>query len=94
MLKLKAQLEDELEVITQRMARLDSHRALVQIPPGASVRTVWESADLELKRSLIGLLVEKIIVLPGRFGSKRWKDDTTGQEYNFDPAGVEIVWRA
>jgi site-specific DNA recombinase len=93
MLKLKARLEEDLEAITKRMEKLDARHSLLQFPFGDNIRAVWESADLELKRSLLGLVIEKVVVLPGRSGSKRWRDEQTGREYYFDPDRIRIVWR-
>jgi hypothetical protein len=59
------------------------------------VRDIWKAADLAVKQSLIGLLLEKVVVLPGRPGSRKWRDDATGREWpRFDFRKIELHWRA
>lgn len=95
MLKLKAELEARIEQITRKMERMDSTRVLASVPFGQTVRDIWNSADLAVKQSLVGLLLEKVVVLPGRPGSRKWRDDVTGQEWqHFDFRKVELHWRA
>jgi site-specific DNA recombinase len=95
MLKLKAELEARIEQITRRMERLDSTRILASVPFGETVRDIWSTADLGIKRTLIGLLLDKIVVLPGRPGSRRWRDDVNGREWpHFDFRKIELHWKA
>jgi DNA invertase Pin-like site-specific DNA recombinase len=100
MAKLKAELERELEAITARMGQIESTRALVSVPIGQTMREAWANADLDLRRSFISLLVEKVIVHPGKSGSTTWppKDDPellerVGEVFRFDPSKIEVVWR-
>jgi len=100
MAKLKAELERELEAITSRMGQIESTRALVSVPIGQTLREAWANADLDLRRSFISLLVEKVIVHPGKSGSTTWppKDDPellerVGEVFRFDPSKIEVVWR-
>jgi site-specific DNA recombinase len=93
MLKLKAELEARLEQVTRKMERLDSTRILTSLPFGQTVRAIWDSADLTLKQSLVGLLIEKIVVLPGRSGATKWRDKETDREWSFDYRKVELHWK-
>jgi site-specific DNA recombinase len=93
MAKLKAELEARIEQITRKMERLDSSNILASVPFGRTVRELWGSADLTLKQSLIGLLIEKIVVLPGRPGSKKWRDEVTGREWSFDHTKIQLHWK-
>jgi hypothetical protein len=76
------------------MERLDSTRILASVPFGQTVRQIWDNADLGLKQSLIGLLVVKIVIKPGRPGGKRWTDENTGRSWQFDPSNLEIKWKS
>jgi site-specific DNA recombinase len=93
MLKLKAELEGRLEQVTRKMERLDSTRILASVPFGTTVRQIWDTADLAMRQSLISLLIEKIVILPGRTGSRRWRDSETGREWQFDFRNVELHWK-
>jgi len=66
---------------------MQSGRVLSRIPLGASMREVWETADLDFKRDLIRLVVEKVVVLPGRT-YQHWRG-----KYRFDPSLVQIHWK-
>lgn len=93
MLKLKAELEARIEQITRKMERLDSTRILASVPFGKAVRGIWDSADLTLKQSLVGLLIEKIVVLPGRSGGTKWRDKETDREWQFDYRKIQLHWK-
>jgi site-specific DNA recombinase len=88
----KSVVEDAMEETRKRLAETQTGRALAAMPAGQTVREAWDSADLDWRRSLIDLVVRKVIVYPGRFGATRWKDPT-GREWNFDPRKIEIVWK-
>jgi site-specific DNA recombinase len=93
MLKVKAELEARLEQVTRKMERLDSTRILASVPFGQTVRGIWDNADLSLRQSLIGLVLEKIVILPGRTGSRKWRDKETDREWQFDYRNVELHWK-
>ncbi len=87
MLSMKAMIEENMEARRRQMAMMQSGRVLSRIPLGASMREVWETADLDFKRDLIRLVVEKVVVLPGRT-YQRWRG-----KYRFDPSLVQIHWQ-
>ncbi len=87
MLSMKAMIEDNMEARRRQMAMMQSGRVLSRIPLGASMREVWETADLDFKRDLIRLVVEKVVVLPGRT-YQHWRG-----KYRFDPSLVQIHWK-
>jgi site-specific DNA recombinase len=93
MLKVKAELEARLEQVTRKMERLDSTRILASAPFGQTAREIWNAADLGMRQSLIMLLVEKIVILPGRTGSRKWRDKETGREWQFDYRNVQVHWK-
>ncbi len=89
----KTVVEDALERTKARLARVESGRTLASIPIDKTVREAWDEADIIWRRSLISLLVEKVVVYPSRPGSRRW-EAPNGKTYAFDPAKVVIAWRA
>jgi site-specific DNA recombinase len=93
-------VEQAMEETSRKLDRLASSRALAAVPLGRSLREVWESADLDWRRQLIAMLVDKIILHPGLPGGSRWppEDDEellerVGHQWRFDPGKVEIRWR-
>jgi len=93
MLRYKADLEESIERVNAKMSRLSTGRVLAAIPAGKSIHEAWDKADLDQKRMLISLIVEKVVLLPGRPGSKRWYHKRTGQRFIFDADKVRIHWR-
>jgi site-specific DNA recombinase len=88
----KAVVEEALEATRLRLAKLESGRALASIPPEKTIREAWETADLTWKRSLISLLVERVIVLPSWPGGRRWTAPD-GSQWAFEPEKILIRWR-
>jgi site-specific DNA recombinase len=96
----KAIVEDAMEDLRRRMDKLSSGRALAALPVGRSIREAWAAADLEWRRSLVSLVIERVVIHPGRPGAHRWPDDDdsellerVGLQWQFDPVKVEIIWR-
>ncbi|SRR6266545_3296752 len=89
----KSVVEDALEETKSKLERLKTGRLFAAIPVGQTIREAWETADLEWRRSLIGLVVKKVILYPGNPGRRVWRNEPTGEEWCFDPSFVEIVWK-
>jgi site-specific DNA recombinase len=99
----KSIVEDAMEDLRRRMDKLTSGRVLAAIPVGQSIREWWAGADLDLRRQLVSLVVERVVIHPGRPGAHRWPDDKReeerdlakriGRQWQFDPSKVEITWK-
>ena len=97
----KTIVEDAMEDLRRRIDKLASGRALAAVPVGQSIREAWAAheKDLDWRRSLVMLVVERVVIHPGRPGAHRWPDDSsdllerTGRQWQFDPTKVEIRWR-
>jgi DNA invertase Pin-like site-specific DNA recombinase len=94
----KAIVEAAMDATQRRLEKLQSGRALASVPAGQSIRQAWAANGPDWRRSLVGLLVEKVILHPSQGGSHRWPEDEElaerlGQTWTFDPAKVEIRWR-
>ena len=89
----KTIVEEAIEVTKAKIDRLQNRRVLTAVPAGKSIREAWASGDLEWRRSLISLVVEKVMIHPGRAGKHRWKDKATGKVWQFNADLVEIVWK-
>jgi site-specific DNA recombinase len=98
----KAIVENALEETRRKLARLESGRVIDGMPLGATIRETWNANGLDWRRRFLSLLVEKVIIHPGKPGvrpwppkdSDLWKQNPHGRQWNFDPAKVEIFWRA
>lgn len=88
----KVAAEEALEATKRRLARMEHNHVLASIPAGKSLREAWDGADTNWRRALVGLVVEKVIVLPGRPGEHRWKAKD-GRSWFFQPDHVRIVWK-
>ena len=78
--------ERNVETAKETLARLDS-RKTGPIPAPDQIREAWDTAGLDWRHSIISLLVEKIVCLPGHPGSHEWRG------WRFQPDFVQIVWR-
>ena len=74
-------LAARLEMNRQQRARANGRSVATQVQgAGEEVRKRWDSRPLEWQRSVVGALIEKVVIEPA----------TTGP---FDPELVRIVWR-
>jgi site-specific DNA recombinase len=86
-------VEAAMEDTTRKMERLQAGSIFESLPPGASIRQAWEVHDIHWRRSLINMLIQKVIVRPGRSGRRTWKDPNSEESWRFDHSLIEIVWR-
>jgi site-specific DNA recombinase len=93
MLRIKLDLEEELEKVNAKIARHSTGRILAAIPAGKNVRAAWDRADIDQRRALIGLIVKQVVIMPGRPGRQRWHHRETDQTFVFDPERVVIEWK-
>jgi site-specific DNA recombinase len=93
MLRIKLDLEEELDKVNTKIARHSTGRVLAAIPAGKNVHAAWDKADIDQRRALIGLIVKRVVILPGRPGRQRWHHEETGQTFVFDPERVLIEWK-
>lgn len=82
--RAKGRTEAELEDLKQKVSRLQ--QTSVRLPQ-EPLRDVWDSMNLEWRRSVIRLLVDRVTVLPGHPRSAKWR------QWRFDPKFVSISWR-
>jgi site-specific DNA recombinase len=83
---LKA-VKGKIETAEAEKKRLLSAKAKsLAVPTDGGLRQVWEQASMEWKASVVRLLVEKVVIHPGRSGGKVWNG------WRFDPDLVEIFW--
>jgi hypothetical protein len=83
-------VKDEMRTLEAEKKRLLSEKAKsLAVPTDGGLREVWRTASLEWKASVIKLVVDRIEILPGLPGRKRWPDK---DGWAFDPEKVVIHW--
>ena len=83
-------VKQKIEAATAEKKRLLNAKAKsLAVPTDGTLREVWDTASLEWRASVVKLVVEKVIINPGKPGGKRWPDKNG---WCFDPSLVEIVW--
>jgi DNA invertase Pin-like site-specific DNA recombinase len=89
----KSIVEAAMEETGRKMEQIQAGSVFGSLPPGTSIREVWEEHDDHWRRSLINMLIEKVVVHPGRSGRKTWTDPNSGDSWRFDHDLITIVWR-
>jgi site-specific DNA recombinase len=87
MLLTKELAEQAMEDAKRKMEKIKSGMIFASLAPGESIRDAWDNHDLYWRRSLIAMLIEKVIIHKSRPGTMTWNG------WRFDPSKVEIVWR-
>lgn len=82
-----ASADESIENIEIQLRKLQTTLSAALLPKHGAVSEVWDDMTLDWQRSVISLLVEKIIIHRSRRTRKTWR------QWNFDPDDVEIVWR-
>ncbi len=101
-LSIQAEILEAMEAVKRRMARLEQGRALAEIPVGMTLRQAWDAADLGWRRTILGLVVAKVILYSGRAGGLVWpsadsplleRAKALGGPWQFDPSKLDIQWK-
>lgn len=79
--------EGNLEVTRQALSEVQSRPAHFPAS-GELIREAWDTSTLDWQHSVIGLIVERIVIRPGHPGSHRWR------EWRFNSEYVTIKWKA
>ena len=102
--RIRAEIEDAMEAVKRRMARLEQGRTLASIPIGKTLREAWYAADLGWRRTVLSLVVERVKLLPGHPGSRLWPTENDEHyedilkhypdaPWRFDGSRVVISWK-
>jgi site-specific DNA recombinase len=83
--RAKARTEGELEVLKKRISAM--YQTVVRLPQ-EPLRDVWDSMSLEWRRSVIQLVVARVVLLPGHPRGAKWR------QWHFSREFVRIEWRA
>jgi hypothetical protein len=80
--------DTSLESTRTALEKVQQSLTGASVRPGQTLRQAWDERGVIWRHNFVKLLVEKIVVQPGHPGSHTWNG------FRFDPAGVQIVWRA
>lgn len=86
-----SRVEASLRALDREVEQLSLHNARGLLGAGESVREAWDRQTDGWRRKLLGLLIERIDVLPGR-ALPRYKIGE--QTYYFAPELIKVHWRA
>jgi site-specific DNA recombinase len=81
-----ATVRDAQAGVQDQLYKLQRQQNAQVLPASGALRAAWERGDIDWRRSVIKLVVDRIEVLPGHPHGKRWGD------YMFDPDKVIIRW--
>jgi site-specific DNA recombinase len=93
MLRLKGDIERRLEAVRAQMAKYETGRLMLSLPTEGMLHKAWDEADLDQRRQLVALLVERVVLMPSRRGGSLWTHEVSDRRFVFDPSAVKIVWR-
>jgi hypothetical protein len=83
-LATKKRLDDRIESNERRLAQLQERSVMTALPGNiAALRQAWSERGLDWRREVISVVIDKIVIAPGRPGTN-----------TFDPSRVGLVWRA
>jgi site-specific DNA recombinase len=82
--------KSRLAAISKQVDAMTSTAILANVPLGQTLRQTWDKADLEWKRQLLDVVIEKIFVHPRQLGDGKAKY----KQWIFNPDRVEIRWKA
>jgi DNA invertase Pin-like site-specific DNA recombinase len=85
----KAVVEKMAALDTEKKQLMSAQAKSLAVPTDGNLRAIWDNASIEWRASVIRLVVEKVIIHPGRPGSKKWPDKNG---WVFDPDLIEILW--
>lgn len=90
LLRAKTLAEGLLAETQDALARASSDALGLHLNPGDSIRTAWAENQTDWRRSLIELLVKRIVINPSL---KKPLVQVDGVTYRFDAEAIEISWK-
>jgi site-specific DNA recombinase len=90
-LQQRDEIQAEMDKLRQQLDRSGTTRPLTQVGPEQTIAEAWDAQGLDWRRSLVSLVIRKVIIHPGRPGQHKWI--TERGSWNFKPESVQIIWR-
>lgn len=82
-----AAADEAIEKTQAELATLHAGKVAGAIPAHGLLPEVWDASSLDWRRNVIRLVVERIVVKPGRTGGRTWN----GRRFNPDDVVIEWV---
>ena len=79
--------DDAIQETQIALGRFQNEQVASLIPADQPLRELWNEATLDWRRSVIKLLVDRVIIHPCQKQQRMWR------QWKFDPERVEIVWQ-
>ncbi|PPG91528.1 hypothetical protein C5C39_06765 [Rathayibacter sp. AY1F3] len=79
-----------LATLGRNIDAMTAASVFVTVPSGTSLRDTWDSADLQWRRQLLDLVVDRVWIDPVPVGLKQ----TRFKQWVFNPKYVRIQWKA
>jgi site-specific DNA recombinase len=79
--------DGSIEHVERHLAKLQGSLSSGLLPKEGALSELWDDMTLDWQRSILSLVVEKVIIHPCHPVRRRWR------EWKFEPDSVEIVWR-
>lgn len=89
----KATAEAALEATERKLASLTYKHTLTGIDLTKKLSETWETASIDWKRSVLDMLVERIVINKRERHFRRVYYETEERTYWFDPSLVDIEWK-
>jgi site-specific DNA recombinase len=84
---MRSEVDTAIEELRSELGKLRTSRAATLLPVDGHIREAWEAADLEWRRSVLQLVVKRVIVLPGHPRAAKYR----GRVFNTDHVKIEWV---
>lgn len=85
---MRSEVDTAIEEAQADLSKLRTTRALSLLPADGRIREAWADANIEWRRSVIKLVVERVVILPRPRQTRKYKG------HNFNPDYVRIEWIA
>lgn len=85
----KLQAQNRLNELDQAVNSISRTMVISAVPVGTTVKEAWATADLQWRRQLLDLLIERVDIYPRDPLARRGKY----KQWIFDPRLVEIRWK-
>lgn len=82
-----AAADEAIELAEFEVAKHLDRQTAEQLPTGQALREMWDTASNDWRASVVKLLIERVVVMPGRPGAHRYKG------WYFNPDHVRIDWK-
>lgn len=83
----KAAAQAAIDDTEAALAKVQTTKAVAQVPAGMTIREAWDRGSMDWRRRLVLLLVDHIDVLPGHPGTRQWNG------WRFDPTKIDFIWK-